>query len=72
MRNRPGDARAGWGALERANNVIVTHKTNIADAFGKDYADVQEGEALIFRPTPSGPNLVARVKADEWAKLPRS
>ena len=58
--------------LAQANTLIVTHKTNIADAFGKGYADVQEGEALIFRPTPSGPNLVARVKADEWAKLPRS
>jgi broad specificity phosphatase PhoE len=54
------------------NTVIVTHKTNIADAFGKSYADVQEGEALIFRSTNSGLELVARTKADDWAKAPRS
>ena len=54
------------------NTVIVTHKTNIADAFGKSYADVQEGEALIFRSTKSGLELVARTKADDWAKALRS
>lgn len=53
------------------NIVIVTHKTNIADAFGKSYADVQEGEALIFRPTRSGLEFVARTKADNWAKAAR-
>jgi hypothetical protein len=31
--------------------VIVTQKTNIADASGKSYADGQEGGALIFRST---------------------
>ncbi|MDQ8729496.1 histidine phosphatase family protein [Bradyrhizobium sp. LHD-71] len=49
-----------------ANNVVVTHKTNVADAFGKDFADVQEGEALVYRPAASGPVLVVRVKADAW------
>lgn len=56
----------------QANTVLVTHKTNIADAFGKGYADVQDGEALIFRPSPSGLSLAGRVKADEWTKLPHS
>ena len=68
---RPLRELAGTGAAQ-VNILIVTHKTNIADGFGKGYADVQEGEALIFRPTPSGPSLAGRVKADEWAKLPRS
>jgi phosphohistidine phosphatase SixA len=68
---RPLRELAGTPAAQ-VNILIVTHKTNIADAFGKGYADVQEGEALIFRPTPSGPSLAGRVKADEWAKLPRS
>jgi hypothetical protein len=48
------------------NTILVTHKTNIGDAFGKDFGDVQEGEASIFKPSPSGePSLVARVKAVE-------
>ena len=49
------------------NNVLVTHKTNITDAFGKDFSDVKEGEILIYKPDPSGPpTFVGRVKANEW------
>jgi phosphohistidine phosphatase SixA len=49
------------------NNVLITHKTNIADAFGKTFGDVKEGEALIYKPSPSGaPTLVERVQASEW------
>jgi phosphohistidine phosphatase SixA len=49
------------------NNLLVTHKPNIADAFGKELADVKEAETLIYRPNPSGPpTLVARVQASEW------
>jgi hypothetical protein len=40
------------------------------DAFGKDWFDVREGEASIFKPDGSGGyKLVARVQANEWAKL---
>jgi phosphohistidine phosphatase SixA len=50
-----------------ANNLVITHKTNIADAFGKDLSDVREGEALIYKPSPSGPSvLITRVQASEW------
>jgi phosphohistidine phosphatase SixA len=49
------------------NNLVITHKTNIADAFGKDFGDVREGEALVFKPSASGPAvLVTRVQAGEW------
>lgn len=49
------------------NNLVITHKTNIADAFGKDFGDVTEGEALVFKPAASGPAvLVTRVQALEW------
>lgn len=49
------------------NNLLVTHKPNIADAFGKELADVKEAETLIYRPNPSGPpTLVGRVEASEW------
>jgi hypothetical protein len=52
-----------------ANVVIVSHKPNILDAFGKDWFDVREGEASIFKPDGGGYKLVARVQADEWGKL---
>lgn len=49
------------------NNLLVTHKPNIADAFGKELADVKEAETLIYQPNPSGPpTLVGRVQASEW------
>jgi phosphohistidine phosphatase SixA len=49
------------------NNVLVTHKTNIADAFGKQFGEVTEGEALVFRPASSGqPTLIARVQPQQW------
>jgi broad specificity phosphatase PhoE len=53
-----------------SNVVVVTHKPNMLDAFGKDWFDVREGEASIFRPDGTGGSrLVARVQADEWSKL---
>ncbi len=52
------------------NNVLVTHKPNIMDAFGKDWFDVSEGEASIFKPNGNGAyTLVTRVKAGDWAKF---
>jgi len=49
------------------NTLLVTHKPNIADAFGKEFGDVKEAETLIYRPNPSGPpTLIARVQASEW------
>lgn len=51
------------------NTVLVTHKPNIVDALGKDWFDVKEGEASIFRPDGSGKAvLVARVQAIEWVR----
>jgi phosphohistidine phosphatase SixA len=49
------------------NMLIVTHKPNIIDAFGKDWFEVKEGEASIFKPDLSGKIiLIARIKAAEW------
>jgi phosphohistidine phosphatase SixA len=49
------------------NTFLVTHKTNIADAFGKEAGDVQEGEAFIYRSSGSAASvLVTRVKATFW------
>jgi len=52
------------------NVVLVTHKPNIMDAFGKDWFDVREGEASVFRPDGKGGfTLVGRVLAADWPKL---
>ena len=48
---------------------VVTHKPNILDAFGKDWFEVREGEASIFRPQPGGTVLVARVLIEEWPAI---
>ena len=51
------------------NVILVTHKPNILDAFGKDWFEVKEGEASVFKPDGNGFKPVVRVQADEWAKL---
>jgi phosphohistidine phosphatase SixA len=52
------------------NVAIVTHKPNILDAFGKDWFEVKEGEASIFKPDGNGGyKVIARLQADEWSKL---
>ena len=52
------------------NVLVVSHKPNIVDAFGKDWFDIREAEISIFKPDGAGGyRLVARVQADEWAKL---
>jgi phosphohistidine phosphatase SixA len=51
------------------NMVIVTHKPNIIDAFGMDWFEVKEGETTIFRPVPSGFQVVTRFQIDEWPRI---
>jgi hypothetical protein len=52
------------------NNLAVTHKTNVTDAFGKEFADIREGEALVYKTGASGPAaFVVRVQAGEWIAL---
>jgi hypothetical protein len=51
------------------NTVVVTHKPNILDAFGKDFFDVRESEALVFQPSGDGYKLIVRVPSDDWSKL---
>lgn len=49
------------------NNLLVTHKTNFADAFGKQAGDVGEAEAFVYKPTTAGPAVfVGRIKAADW------
>src|SRR2546422_1632945 len=52
------------------NTLIVSHRPNILDAFGKDWFEVKEGEASIFKPEGGGKySLVGRVQIDQWAAL---
>jgi len=51
------------------NTVLVTHTPNIVDALGKDWAEVKEGEASIFRPANGNYTLVARVQMDDWSRI---
>ncbi len=61
---------AGTAPPAGSNVVIVSHKPNIMDAFGKDWFDIREGEASVFKPDGNGGyKLVVRVQASEWAKL---
>jgi phosphohistidine phosphatase SixA len=53
----------------KRKNTLITHKPNIIDALGKDWFDVKEGEASIFKPEDSKCRLVARVQMEDWPKL---
>lgn len=54
----------------KTNTLLVTHTPNLTGAFGPLAKDVAAGEALIFHPRGTGqPELVARVKIEEWPKL---
>ena len=50
--------------------IVVTHKPNIVETFGKDWFEVREGEATIFRPQQGGGTVVvARVLIEEWPAI---
>src|SRR5215470_5770644 len=51
------------------NTILVTHYPNIIAALGKDWFDVKEGEASIFRPENGSYKLIARVQMDEWPRI---
>jgi phosphohistidine phosphatase SixA len=48
------------------NTILITHKPNIVDGLGKDWFDVKEGEASLFRPENGRYKLVVRVQMEEW------
>jgi phosphohistidine phosphatase SixA len=51
------------------NTILITHQPNIVAALGKDWFDVKEGEASIFRPADGSYKLLARVQMDEWLRI---
>src|SRR5437762_5997292 len=61
-------AMAGRVPEAGTNTLIVTHKPNILDAFGKDWFEVREAETSIFKPDGRGGYaLVGRVQIGQWA-----
>ena len=51
------------------NTIIVSHKPNLQDAAGKDFGDLAEGEAVVFKPLGEGKfKPVARVAPATWSK----
>jgi broad specificity phosphatase PhoE len=70
--NRRADAlRKLLAAAPKAgtNTVLISHKPNIIDALGKDWFEVKEGEASIFRPENGKYVLVARVQMADWPRI---
>jgi phosphohistidine phosphatase SixA len=52
------------------NVILVTHKPNLMDAFGKDWFDIREGEASVFKLDGAGKyELAGRIQAGDWGKL---
>lgn len=51
------------------NTILITHKPNIVDALGKDWFDVREGEASIFKPDGGTYRLLARVQMEDWPAI---
>jgi phosphohistidine phosphatase SixA len=51
------------------NTILITHQPNIVAALGKDWFDVKEGKASIFRPADGSYKLVTRVQMDEWPRI---
>jgi broad specificity phosphatase PhoE len=53
----------------RQNRVIVTHRVSIQNALGKEWFEVKEGEASIFKVTGASYSLVTRIQSDEWSRI---
>jgi hypothetical protein len=53
------------------DTVIVTQYPNIAAAFGNAATGMKDGEALVLRPGPAGPQVVGRIGMDQWPSLAR-
>ena len=51
------------------NRLVITHKHNITQAFGKEWFEVREGEASIFRAEKGSYSLIARIQIDEWSRI---
>lgn len=51
------------------NRLLITHRTNLMQAFGKEWFEVKEGEASIFRIDNGAYTLMARLQMTDWSRL---
>jgi broad specificity phosphatase PhoE len=51
------------------NRLLVTHRVNISNAFGKEWFEVKEGEATIFRIDNGAYSLAGRLQLTDWNRL---
>jgi phosphohistidine phosphatase SixA len=52
------------------NTLVVTHKTNVGDAFGTAWSDIGEGEATIVKPAANGTfTIIGRIPAAQWSAV---
>ena len=51
------------------NRLLITHRINMMQAFGKEWFEVKEGEASIFRIDNGSYALVARLQLIDWTRL---
>ena len=51
------------------NRLIVSHRISLGQAFGKEWYDVKEGEASIFRIENGAYSLITRLQLDDWSRL---
>ena len=51
------------------DTILFTHYPNFIAALGKDWFDVKEGEASVFRPENGSYKLLARIQMDEWSRI---
>ncbi|HRK18450.1 MAG TPA: histidine phosphatase family protein [Hyphomicrobiaceae bacterium] len=51
------------------NRLLISHRANLAQALGREWYEVKEGEASIFKVDNGAYTLVARVQIDEWPRI---
>jgi broad specificity phosphatase PhoE len=51
------------------NRLLVTHRLSMMQAFGKEWFEVKEGEASVFRIDNGAFVLIARLQLADWTRL---
>lgn len=51
------------------NRLLITHRINLMMAFGKEWFDVKEGEASVFKIDNGAYTLIARLQMPDWTRL---
>jgi broad specificity phosphatase PhoE len=52
-----------------SNRILITHRMNLMQAFGKEWFDVKEGEASVFRIDNGAYTLLARLQLSDWTRI---